>query len=365
MNSLGRIRIRFLPRAFAQRSMASAIIVESFGGPEVLKLGSKALPPLGPGQVRVDVRAAGVNPSDTYVRLGPHGPWAATPHLLPTPPFTPGKDGAGVVTEVGSGVSSIAAGQRVYLTGAVTGTYASEAVCDAGSVHALPDNASFEQGACVGVPCATAYHALKFRARTSAGQRVFIHGASGAVGLAAVQLAKGMGCFVVGTAGTAAGLDAVAKAGADAALNHREEGYVAKCQELAPDGYNVILEMAAHANLPTDLKLAGKRSCVCIIGSKAETVAVNPRDTMPKEIDVRGVFLSSQTPDERREMHSELFEAMSRGTLLPVIGMRLPLGEAAKAHVEVMAPSSGGAVGNIVLLPSATCENSGGYVSKV
>ena len=99
--------------------------------------------------------AAGVNPSDTYVRLGPHGPWAATPHLLPTPPFTPGKDGAGIVEAIGEGVSGVSVGDRIYTTGSVSGTCAEFALCTVDSVHPLPDNVSFAQGACIGVPCAT------------------------------------------------------------------------------------------------------------------------------------------------------------------------------------------------------------------
>jgi len=331
----------------------AAILAETFGPPEVLKLGEKELPKLGRGQVRVRIAAAGVNPSDTYMRLGPHGPWAATPHLLPSLPFTPGKDGAGLVEEVGEGVSNVQVGQRVYFAGCVTGTYASEAICDAGSVFQLPDSVSFAQGACVGVPCATAHHALRFRARAAVGQRVLVHGASGAVGLAAVQLAKDMGCFVAGTAGTTGGEEAVRAAGADFVVNHRVEGYVAKLQEASPQGFDVVLEMAAHANLPVDLTLAGRRSCVCIIGSRAEPVGVNPRATMVREVDVRGVFLGTQSAEERAETHAALQDAMARGALKPVVGMELPLAEAARAHVEVMGPSSGGAVGNIVLIPSA------------
>lgn len=327
-----------------------AIVAESFGGPEVMKVGEKSLPTLGEQEVLVQVRAAGINPSDTYMRLGPHGPWAVTPHLIPTPPFTPGKDGAGTVLQIGRGVEGFAVGQRVYLNGSITGTYASMAICAAASVHLLPDEVSFAQGACVGVPCATAYHALKNRANISAGQRIFIHGASGGVGLAAVQLAKDFGCFVVGTAGSDPGLEAVQKSGADAALNHREDGYMQKAKELAPDGFDVILEMAAHANLPSDFKIAGKRSCICIIGSKAQEVGFNPRLTMPLEVDIRGVFLGSASPEEKTKMKAGLYDAMQRGVLKPVVGMELDLADAPKAHVEVMNPSSGGALGNIVLI---------------
>merc|ERR1712232_423662 len=117
------------------------------------------------------------------------------------------------------------------------------------------------------------------------------------------------------------------------------------------EGYDVLLEMAAHANLPVDLTLVGKRSRLCIIGSKAETVPVNPRATMAKEVDVCGVFLGTQTPEERAETHAQLFDALSRGVLAPVVGQELPLDEVAKAHEEVMGPGSGGANGNIVLVP--------------
>lgn len=286
------------------------------------------------------------------MRLGPHGPWAATPHLLPSLPFTPGKDGAGVVEEVGESVTNISVGQRVYTAGSITGTYAAEAICQARTVFPLPDRISFASGACIGVPCATAYHALKYRARAQPGQKIFVHGASGAVGLAAVQLAKYMGCHVVGTAGTAAGVEEVRNAGADAVLNHRKEGYLQEAQELVEGGYDVVLEMAAHVNLPADLSLAARRSCVCIIGSKAEVVGVNPRATMPKEVDVRGVFLGTQTTEEREETHRALYEAMDNGALTPMVGMELDLSEAPKAHMEVMNPSAGGALGNIVLIPA-------------
>ncbi|CAE7479969.1 CRYZ, partial [Symbiodinium pilosum] len=240
-----------------------------------------------------------------------------------------------------------------YVCGAGSGTCATHALCEAAGVFPLPDRVSFAQGACVGVPCATAYYTLKHRAKVREGQSVFIHGASGAVGLAAVQIAKHLGCRVVGTAGTPPGLSAVVAAGADAALNHRESGYLEKCREHAPDGFDVLLEMAAHANLAADLTVAAKRSCICIVGSKAEAVGINPRALMPSEMDIRGVFLGSATAEERAEIHSGLHDLMAGGALAPVVSLQLPLQEAAKAHVEVMQPSAGGAAGNVVLLPFA------------
>ncbi|CAE7779055.1 CRYZ [Symbiodinium sp. CCMP2592] len=156
-----------LPKHFM--TFQQAIVVERFGGPEVLSLSTKELPAIGAGQVRVKVEASGVNPSDTYLRLGPSGPYAA----------------------VAPDVGNVRVGQRVqYVCGTGTGTCATHMLCDAGG-----DRVSFAHGACVGVPCATAYYALRCRAKVAEGQSVFIHGASGAVGLAAVQIATpGTGC---------------------------------------------------------------------------------------------------------------------------------------------------------------------------
>lgn len=330
-----------------------AIVVREFGGPEEMKMESKDIPAPGPGQVVVRIGAAGVNPSDTYVRLGPKGPYAGNARLIPELPYTPGKDGAGVVEAVGPD-SKMKVGDQVYTTNSVTGTYAGLALCNDATVWALPEGTSSAEGACVGVPCATAYRALVQRGGAVAGNAVLVHGASGAVGLAAIQLAVDLGCFVVGTAGTPAGEAAVKAAGAHAVVNHRTEGYLEEAQQAIPDGasgFDLLLEMAADVNLAKDLPVMGKAGRVCIIGSKALPASVNPRLTMPNELDVRGVFLSNASPAELVEAHGALFDAMERGALRPTVGMELPLAEASTAHVEVMQPSAGGSVGNIVLIP--------------
>lgn len=331
--------------------MTQAIVVESFGAPEVMQVAEKSLPPVGEGEVLVRVCASGVNPSDTYVRLGPAGPYAGNAALIPSLPYTPHKDGAGVVEAVGAGVDAVRVGDRVYLTATVTGSCAKHAVCKAASVCPLPENVSFSQGACVGVPYYTAYHALVHRASVRSGETILVHGASGGVGLAAVQIAKLLGCVVVGTAGSQAGEAAVKAAGADHVVNHRSEGYAKSLKECCMAGFDVVLEMAAHANLPTVLSLVKKRGRVCLVGSKAEAVGVNPRVILTNEIDVRGVFLGNMQPDERLAARQAIFEALGSGALIPVVALELPLAEAGKAHTEVMQPSSGGHAGNIVILP--------------
>ncbi|CAK8999508.1 unnamed protein product [Durusdinium trenchii] len=115
---------------------------------------------------------------------------------------------------------------------------------------------------------------------------------------------------------------------------HCQEGYLEKSLEAVPSGFDVILEMAGHANLPADLRLAGQNGRICIVGSKSADVSINPRALMPKQIDVRGVFLGSASAEELKEVHAALFDAMNRRALVPVVSLQIPLAEAAKAHVE-------------------------------
>src|SRR6266540_5796624 len=172
-----------------------AIRVHAFGEPEVMKL--EEVPDLhaGPKQVLVRIKAIGVNPVDTYIRSGSYP-------IKREMPFTPGLDGAGLVEEVGQGIGHIRVGDRVYTAGTITGSYAEAALCNESQVHRLPDNMTFSQGASVGVPYGEAYYGLFIRARALPGEFVLIHGASGGVGTAAVQLARAAGMTVIGTRGT-------------------------------------------------------------------------------------------------------------------------------------------------------------------
>ncbi len=174
-----------------------AIRVHQFGGPEVMKLEEVPDPKPSLGQVLVRLHAVGVNPVDTYVRAGTYTIKAALP-------FTPGSDGAGVIEAVGDGVKQWKRGDRVYIFGTVdgvrAGAYAQLAVCEASQVHSLADKATFAQGAAIGVPYSTAYRALFQKAQAVPGETVFIHGASGGVGIAAVQLAVARELRVIGTA---------------------------------------------------------------------------------------------------------------------------------------------------------------------
>jgi NADPH:quinone reductase len=319
-----------------------AIRVHEFGGPEVLKL--EDVPDLKPGagQVLVRIHAVGVNPVEAYVRTGTY---AFKPNL----PYTPGNDAAGVVIAVGEGVKRVKAGDRVYVSGSLTGTYAEQALCNEAQVHRLPGNVSFEQGAAMGVAYGTAFRGLFQRGAAKAAETVLVHGASGGVGTAAVQLARAAGLTVIGTAGGERGMQLVEAEGAQHALNHSSEGYLDELMKLTEGrGVDLIVEMLANKNLGKDLTVLAKRGRVVVIGSRGP-VEINPRDAMGRDADIRATTSANTTEQEYRQTHAALVAGLQDGTLRPVIGQKIPLAEAARAHVEVMKLS--GAYGKIVLLP--------------
>ncbi len=318
-----------------------AILVEQFGAPDVLRLTDVPDPTPAPEQVVVRLHAAGVNPYEAYIRVGKYA-------RLPELPYTPGSDGAGIVETLGEGVSTVTPGTRVYISapGARFGTYAERIACDASWVHPLPEAVSFAQGAAIGVPAATAYRSLVIRGAARPGETVLVHGASGGVGLASVQLARGLGLRVIGTAGSEAGLDAVRKAGADHVLSHRDEGHASRVSTLTGGrGVDLVLEMLANVNLDADLGLLAPKGRVVIIGNRGR-VEIDPRQAMTREAAILGTTLWSATPEEYRETHAALGAALATGVLKPTVGRELRLDEAPEAHRAILEDS---AVGKIVL----------------
>jgi NADPH2:quinone reductase len=311
--------------------MMKAIRIHEFGGPDVLKVEDVPEPSPAAGQVLVRVRAAGVNPVDTYIRSGVH---AVKPGL----PYTPGLEG----------VKRFSVGQRVYTAGSLTGTYAELALCEESQCHALPERVTFAQGAAVFTPYVTAYRALFHRANARPGETVLVHGASGGVGTAAVQLARAAGLRVFGTAGTDEGRRLVLEQGAHEVLDHRAPDYLEQLGRLTDGrGADVILEMLANVNLDKDLGALAKGGRVVVIGSRG-TVEINPRQAMTRDAAVLGMTLFNASPQELASIHAALGAGLEAGTLRPVVGRELPLAEAARAHEEVLKP---GAYGKIVLVP--------------
>jgi NADPH2:quinone reductase len=318
-----------------------AIMVHEFGGPEVLKLEDVPTPKPGAGQAFVRIHAAGVNPYDTYMRGGNYA-------LKPALPYTPGSDAGGIVEAVGDGVSGVKPGDRVYTARTITGAYAEYALALEGQLHPLPANVSFSQGAGVWVPYGTAYNAIVLVAQARAGETVLIHGASGGVGVAAVQLARSLGLHVMGTAGSAKGLELVRREGAHLAFDHHSAGYRDEIlKATGGEGAGIILEMLANENLGHDLALLAPRGRVVVIGSRGE-VTINPRDLMGRRGSIRAFTLWGVTDSEALQINAGLVAGLESGALNPVIGKEMPLADAPRAHQEVMAP---GAYGKIVLVP--------------
>jgi NADPH2:quinone reductase len=318
-----------------------AVVVQAFGGPEVLGVETVPDPVAGWEQVVVQVAAAGVNPVETYIRSGSY---AVQPEL----PYTPGADGAGVIVALGGGVTGLREGQRVYVAGALTGTYAERTVCGMTQVHPLPDRVTFAQGAALGVPYTTAYLALFLRGAARPGETVLVHGGTGGVGLAAIQLARAAGLKVLATGGTEAGRHLAREQGADEVFDHRAADYLEEIMRwTAGRGVDVVLEMLANVNLGQDLTLLARGGRVAVVGSRGP-VEINPRDAMARSADVRGVMLLTTPPDELARIHAALGAGLASGTLRPVIAREFPLPQAPAAHEAVMAPGAGG---KIVLIP--------------
>ncbi|MBN9418126.1 quinone oxidoreductase [bacterium SCN 62-11] len=318
-----------------------AIQVSQFGGPEVLRLVDLADPQPGPGQVVVQLHAIGVNPVDTYIRSGAYGDRPM--------PYTPGTDAAGEILRVGEDVKDWKVGDRCYLTGSQTGSYAQQALCLTSQIQRLPAKITYQQGAALYVPYSTAYRALFQRGQARPGQWLLIHGASGGVGVAATQWARAHGLRILGTAGTEEGLKAVLEQGAHHALNHRSENYRQQVAELTGgNGPDLIVEMLANVNLQHDLDMVAKYGTIVVIGNRG-TLEVNPRGAMSKEADIRGMSLFNTPPAEMAQIQAAIVAGLEAGFLNPVVGREFPLEEAAAAHKAVLEP---GAMGKIVLVPN-------------
>jgi NADPH2:quinone reductase len=318
-----------------------AIRVHKLGPPEVMRV--EEIPDVVPdtGQVVLRVHAAGVNPVDTYLRAGLQG-------YSPTVPYTPGLDAAGVIERIGEGVTRCRVGDRVYSAGTISGAYAEKALCHESQIFPLPDSLTFEQGAAIPVPYATAYRALFQRGRAIPGEAVLVHGASGGVGLASIQFARAAGLTVIGTAGTKKGQTLIAEQGAHFVLDHSKPDYL---EEIFPltngNGVDLILEMLANVNLDKDLKALAHHGRVVVVGSRG-SVEITPRDLMSRDGEILGVYLGNATERERRSINAAITAGLKNGTLRPVVGKSMPLADASKAHREIIETR---AYGKIVLIP--------------
>ena len=316
-----------------------AITVRQFGEPEVMEFAE--VDDLHPedNQVLVKIESAGVNPVDTYIRQGTH---AQKPDL----PYTPGKDGAGIIERVGGNVDEAKVGERVYTANPVSGTYAEYCLCKEDQVHKLPKDVTFEQGAGVFTPYATSYRALIQKAKAKSGETVLIHGASGGVGTAAIQWAKNANLKIIGTASSKDGKNLVKEQGADFVFDHSSENYLEEIKEATNGkGVDIILEMLANKNLVKDFDVLAKFGRITIIGSRG-SLEFDPRLAMGKDAAINGMSLFNASQEDMCEINEAIYEGLSQGFLNPIVGKTFRLSEAAKAHRAVIEEK---AFGKIVL----------------
>jgi NADPH2:quinone reductase len=317
-----------------------AIRVHSFGGPEMLTYEDVPDPRPGADEVVVRAEAIGVNPVETYQRSG------SNPSLAL--PYIPGTDAAGIVQEVGADVTEITPGDRVYVAARGNGAYAELVLCKAWAVYPLPDSLEAAQGAAIGVPYTTAYHALFAKAKILPGETVLIHGATGGVGLAALQLARRAGAITIATGGSGEGRALLHEQGADHVLDHHAPDYLKQIPALTGGrGVDAVIEMLANVNLGRDLTVLAMHGRIVVVGSRG-TVDVNPRDAMARDATIHGLMMNNTPVEELKRIHAGLGAGLRDGTLTPVVSERIPLADARRAHEDVM---KSGAHGKIVLIP--------------
>lgn len=317
-----------------------AVRIDKFGGREVLQTVCIDEPIPNTNEVKIKLYTTGLNPNESYTISGTYG--AFVPEL----PYVPGFDGAGVVEEIGPEVQNIKVGDRVFLSGFKakrnTGTYAEKVVIDTEHVYHLPDKLSMDEGAGLGIPMFAAYRALFQWANIQLGDYVLIHGASGAVGSLAIQMAKAVGAIVIGTSSTKEGRQQIIKMGADFAFDHlstdNKYKFLRVTEERGPD---VIIEMLANKNLEMDMQIIAVNGCIVIVGSRG-SINITPRHLMGNEALVTAVNVGRMTVEDKEEALHGVMSFIENDAIKLLIGKKFTLDKAAKAHKEMMEGSGNG-----------------------
>jgi len=320
-----------------------AVIADQHGGPEVLRLIERDTPDPGPGQLLVEVAAAGVNFADIYARQG-------IPPYAGQVPFVLGSEGAGVVTAAGPGAEGFGPGDRVAWTG-LPGCYAEQVVIPADRAVAVPDGMDLETAAAIMLQGMTAHYLVTDAYPVAAGDPVVVHAAAGGVGLLLTQMVKMRGGVVIATTSTPQKAELAQGAGADHVAGYDDFGAVAR-EVTGGEGAAVVYDGIGQATFDDSLAALRRRGYLVLYG--AASGPVPPLD--PQRLAAGGsLFLTRPTLVHyivtRQELLSradDLFGWVAEGTLTVRVGGRYPLDQAARAHEDLAARRT---TGKLILLP--------------
>ena len=299
-----------------------AVVVDRWMEPSELTVRELPEPPLAPGTLRVEIRAAGCNFFDILMVQGRY-------QVKPPFPFVPGAEIAGVVREVGEGVKGFAVGDRVLASPGLGG-FAEQAVVPARGSYVLPEKMSFEAGASLPIIYPTSYAGLVDRAALRAGETLLVHAAAGGVGLAAVQIGKALGARVIGTAGGAEKCEVARRAGADEMIDYSSEDFVPRVMELTGGrGADVIYDSVGGDTTDQSLKCIAWNGRLLIIGfASGKIPSIQANRILLKNIAVTGLHWGAHAQKDPKRIPAvmdELFALYDKGAIEPVIYGRYAL----------------------------------------
>lgn len=309
-----------------------AVLCKELGPPESLVV--EDVPDLDalPGTVVIDVKAAGVNFPDTLVIQGQY-------QFKPELPFTPGGEVAGVVRQVGEGVTGVEVGQRVIGVTGTQGGFAQQARVGRAAVIPMPDSMPFEQGAGLVFTYGTSHYALRDRANLQPGETLLVLGAAGGVGLAAVQLGKAMGARVIAAASSKEKLEVCAASGADELIDYTNEDLRARLKDVAPDGVDVCYDPVGGEYAEAALRRMAWNGRFLVIGFTAGIPAIPLNLVLLKSCQIVGVFWGAFTmrePARNAELMAELLGWVADGTVAPHVSQTYSLEEVPRALNDVI-----------------------------
>jgi NADPH2:quinone reductase len=310
---------------------------------EVLMLADIETPKPGPGEVRVKLKTSGVNPSDVKAREG-------RTRKIAYPRVIPHSDGAGDIDMVGEGVPARRVGERVWTWNAqwkrAFGTCADYVVLPAALAVPLPAYASYEAGACLGIPAMTAYHAVE-AAGAAKSRTVLVTGGAGGVGHYAIQFAKARGATVLTTISSEAKAKLAIAAGADHTIDYKRENVAERVMALTGKaGVDAVVEMDLAANAKLYPELLHPRSTVVVYGTGSAEAAIPAQFMLVNAIAINFVYVYELTGEERAAAISAITRMLEDQTLINNVALTLPLSDIVAAHEAV---EQGKAMGNVVM----------------